>query len=78
MQRELTARRDEIQNALVSMQGILTADQTRALQYQLAQMNDALERARMESQEDMFATTTGLNAQQLAAQIDRWNRGLPA
>lgn len=39
---ELTARRDQIQQALTSMQGLLTADQQNQLQLQLDQLNQAV------------------------------------
>lgn len=54
MQSELTARRNEIQQALTGMQGMLTAEQANQLQLQLAQINDALARAQLGQQAFQF------------------------
>ena len=45
MGRELTARRDEIAQALAQMGGMLSGDQQRALQAQLSQMDQAIKEA---------------------------------
>lgn len=44
MGREVTARRDEIQNALTQMGGMLSEDQQMALQREMAQLNAQLQR----------------------------------
>lgn len=44
MGREITARRDEIQQALVQMQGMLTTEQEMNLRRELAQLQDATQR----------------------------------
>lgn len=54
MQNELQARRDEIQNALTQWQGLLTDEQKMDLERQLAEMDNALQYARLSEQKDEF------------------------
>ncbi len=87
MGRELTARRDEIQNALSGMQGMLSADQTRELQKQLGLLNHSIQQQGiglgqqglglqakgMENQQNNFYDTLGLQAENQANTWD-WMR----
>ena len=52
--RELTARRAEIQQALTSMQGMLTTDQQMSLQRELALMDDAIKRLQLQQNGEQF------------------------
>jgi hypothetical protein len=102
---ELQARRDEIANALQSMQGMLTTDQQAALQKQLADLDAAVSQrgqdiqyslgnqsanndllrtmlqnqqfnSNLNSQNDQFAATYGLNSTDRANYWDAVRRGL--
>lgn len=59
LQTELTARRQEIQQALTGAQGMLTSEQQNALQLELAQINDALQRASLQQQFQEFGSSLG-------------------
>lgn len=54
MQRELDARREEIQNALTQRQGMLTAQQQMALQKELTLIDDATKRLGLANQNSQF------------------------
>lgn len=73
---EVQARRDEIQNALTSMQGMLSQDQQEALQRELAQLDAQLKRYSIDSGASQFYAGLGLdrdrltsNDQQFAAEL---------
>jgi len=63
--REIDARRQEIQQAIQSLQGIISQDQMMALQRELANLNAALDRERL-------ASSTGLGYAQLAQQASQF------
>ncbi len=59
MGKELTARRDEIAQALQSRQGMLTFEQQQALQLKLAQMDDAIKRMSLSQSDKHFNADLG-------------------
>lgn len=59
MGRELTARRTEISNALESMRGMLTTEQEMSLREKLAQMDDAIQRAKLAQDQTQFTADMG-------------------
>jgi hypothetical protein len=61
MGRELTARRDEIAQALSSMQGLLTTEQQLALQRELGLLNNAIQQQQLNNQLSMFNNQLGFN-----------------
>jgi hypothetical protein len=67
--REIDSRRQEIQDALQQMGGMLTSQQQMALQQQLAQMDDATKRLGLEYQNSQFGAQLGQNANQFAQQM---------
>lgn len=70
LQGELSARRQEIQDALTSMQAFLTDEQKMALQKQLAELDNALEYARLHETGREFDASLG----QRAYEFDTTNR----
>lgn len=80
MGRELQSKRQEISTALTSMAGMLSGDQTRSLQMQLAQMDDAIARMGLDNQrrgqdfsQDQFLRELGLRQWQAGDDSDfRW------
>jgi len=66
MGRELGARRQEIAQALSSMQGMLSADQQAALQREMSALDAAIRREGMGQQNDQFNKNLALN---------EWDRG---
>lgn len=64
MGRELTARRDEIQNALTEMGSILSDQQRLALQQELAKMDNAMQQATLAQQGSQFNANLGQGAYQ--------------
>jgi hypothetical protein len=69
MGRELQARRQEISEALLSMQGMLTADQQMALQRELATIDDATKRLGLDYQRDQFGRQLASNDRQFDANL---------
>lgn len=67
--KELTSRRDEIQNALSGMQGMLSQDQQIALQRELAAVNESLSRAQMAQQNAQFGSSQALDRDKFAANL---------
>jgi hypothetical protein len=61
--REITARRQEIQDALNSMQGMLTTDEENALRQELAQLNDATQRYGIQTSANTAANGQNLDWQ---------------
>ncbi len=76
MGRELTARRDQIQNALTQMGGMLSQEQTIALQRELARMNDALQRRGQDLNQNQFDATLGFNVDDRSSYWDAIRTGL--
>lgn len=76
MQNELTQRRQEIQDALTQTGSLLTDQQHLALQQQLALLDNALKQQSINSGNDQFAQTFGLNAADQAWYHDAVSRGL--
>ena len=60
---ELTARRDQMQQALTSMQGILTAEESTQMQGEIAQLNAAisLQEAQMTAQNQLYQAIANNN-----------------
>lgn len=63
--RELTARREEIAQALASMQGLLTTDQQLTLQRELALIDDATRRLQIDQQGQQFGQQLAYNYESL-------------
>lgn len=61
MTNELTARRQDIQNAMQTEGGLLTADQQLKLQNELGLIDANLKQQGLNSQNDQFLATLGLN-----------------
>lgn len=79
MGRELSARRDEIAQALQSQGAMLSGDQTRALQSQLAAMDQAIKEANANTSATSVGNQFTLGQGQLAlgqGQLALGNRGL--
>ena len=76
--RELTARRDEISQALTLMAGRLTTDQTLALQRELGMIDANLRELAITNQADQFAQTYAQNGWNLTNYDDRIRRGYPS
>lgn len=70
--REMTARRDEIAQALQSMQGLLTQEQQFALTKELAMLNKSIQ----EQQLGLEGQRIGLQGQQMSQQNDQFLRSL--
>lgn len=68
MGREITAKRDEIQNALTQMQGLLTTEQEAALRKELALMDDAVKRLQISTQNSQFYADLAFRGKQLTQQ----------
>jgi hypothetical protein len=76
MGRELQTRRDEIAQALQMQAGLLSGDQQRALQMQLAALDAAIQQQSVGSQDAQFWARLGLDAETQAAYFDAVRRGL--
>lgn len=63
VERELLQRRNEIQNALQNLGGMINSDQTRALQQQLADLNAAIQRQGIESSANVALSGQSLQRQ---------------
>lgn len=74
---ELTARRNEVQNSLTQMGGLLSDEQRTALQQQLGLIDANLRQQGITSGNDQFAATLGLNAQNQANYWDAQRAGMP-
>jgi hypothetical protein len=68
MGRELTARRQEISDALTQMGGLLTEEQRQNLQMQLASMDDAIKRMQLDQNSSQFNADLGYRNAALAQQ----------
>lgn len=68
MGRELTARRTEIADALTQMRGMLTTEQEIQLRKELAQMDDAIQRMKLQQDSSQFGATLGYQQASLAQQ----------
>lgn len=66
---EVSARRKEIQDALTSLQGQLTAEQEMALRRELAQLSDATQRYGIDSSASTAANSESMRNQQFLAQL---------
>ena len=75
-QNELTARRTEIQNALSELGSMLTSDQQLALQQELGQLDAALRQQQINSGNDQFLATLGLNTANQNSYWDAVRSGL--
>jgi len=73
--RELTAKRQEISEALSGLGNLLTEDQRMELQAQLAQMDNAIRQQGLTSQNDQFAANLGLQVADRSAYWDALRRG---
>ena len=67
--RELQARRDEIQNALMAMQGMLSQEQQLAMQREIANLDAAISREGLRSREGMQAAQLGSQNDQFLASL---------
>jgi len=76
MVKEVTARRDEIQNALTQMQGLLTFEQETALRKELANMDDAVKRLQISTQNKQFYSGLSENARQFNKDLEFKNKAL--
>lgn len=81
--RELTAKRDEIAQALSSMQGLLTTEQQLALQKELGLLNNSIQQQQiglqgqqMSQQNDQFMRTLGFNEADRGSYWDAVRSGL--
>lgn len=81
--REMTARRNEIAQALQSMQGLLTTEQSMALQRELAMLNNAIQQQelslrgqQMSMQNDQFLRQLGFQEADRASYWDALRSGL--
>lgn len=73
--REMAARRDEIAQALVQAQGLLSGDQQAALQRELATLNAELTRRGQDLSNDQFLRQLGLEQWRLGDESNyRWTR----
>lgn len=68
MGRELTAKRTEIATALESMRGMLTTSQEMQLRKELASMDDAIQRMRLQQDATQFDANLGYKNAELAQQ----------
>lgn len=73
---ELDARRNEIQNALTSMQGMLTDQQKMALQKELGYMTDATQRYGIQSNANTAAAGQGIDWQKALMQNQQFGQDL--
>lgn len=76
MQNELNARRSEIQNALTQMGSMLSDQQKLALSQELGNIDANLRQQAINSGNDQFAATYGLNSTQQANYWDALRSGL--
>lgn len=76
MGNELTARRNEIQNALTQMGSLLSDQQRMALQQQLAMMDNSLRQQQMQQTHSEFLDQLGLNAEDRASYWDAVRQGI--
>lgn len=67
--RELTARRDEIQQALDSLGGLLTEEERNGLEREKFNITSALEKTRINTQNNQFFAGLNQNDRQFATQI---------
>lgn len=67
--REITARRQEIQQALDQMGGMLTEQQRQALQLEIAKMDNSLERLRSDRQDSQYYAGLSQAERQFLAQL---------
>lgn len=74
--REMQARRDEIAQALASMQGMLSQEQQLALQRELAQLDAAIRNRQISSGNEQFLGSLGLQAENQANYWDAVRSGL--
>lgn len=74
--RELQNKRDEIREALSSMQGLLSDDQKNALQRELAELDAQLRRAAIASSEKLGFADIGLRRDGLRQNNDQFNKTL--
>jgi len=76
MGRELTAKREEIAQALQQWQGMLTTQQQLALQRELAKMDDAIKRLQISTQNSQFGQDLSFRNRQLSEQGRQFNTGM--
>jgi hypothetical protein len=76
MSNELTARRQEIAQALQQMGGLLTGEQQLALQQELGYLDASLRHLQISNQNNQFLDQLGLNATDRAAYWDALRSGL--
>jgi hypothetical protein len=76
MGREIDARRQEIMQALSELRGMLSTDQTLALNRELAYLNDAAQRYGIATQASTAASNRDLQWQQALMQNDQFTRNL--
>ncbi len=76
VQRELQSKRDEIQQALTQMGAQLSDEQRQALQQKLAEMDNALQYARLNEQGSEFGQSIGLQNRQLSQQEEQFLKTL--
>ena len=76
MQNELGSRRKEIQDALTEAGSLLTAQQQLSLQKELGLIDSALKQQQINSGNDQFAGTLGLNTTNMANYWDAVRSGL--
>lgn len=72
--RELTTRRSEIQNALESMGNILTDEEKNGLQRELSNLNASLETAKMNTQNNQFFAGLNQEDKQFLSQLTQNER----
>jgi flagellar biosynthesis chaperone FliJ len=71
MGRELSARRNEIAQALSSQQGLISGDQTRALQAQLAALDQAISQTNATTSRQSVNNQYSLGQRQLELQLQQ-------
>lgn len=76
MAREVTARRDEIQNALTQMGGMLSLQQQLAMQKELAELNAEIQRQGLNQNQSQFNSTLAFNTDDRNNYWDSLRRGL--
>ena len=74
--RELQARRDEIAQALASMQGMLSQEQQLAMQRELAQLDASIRNRQISSSQEQFMGSLGLQSENQANYWDAVRSGL--
>lgn len=78
MGREISAKRQEIAQALSSMQGLLSTEDQLTLQKEMAQMDDAMRKLQLSQQGSQFGQDLGYRYANLAQQGSQFNQSQQA